>query len=145
VQWEGYLTASETVVITAGTSTTLDFSLSPALTSGQVLSFANIYFDSGSSNIKSSSYGVLDEIVALLRANPDVRVEIVGHTDSDGSESSNQTLSEQRAQSVANYLTQKGIPAASLSTSGMGETSPVVSNTTAEGKAQNRRIEFRVR
>jgi outer membrane protein OmpA-like peptidoglycan-associated protein len=144
-QLQGYTADTKTVSITTGSGATANFSLTPALVSGQVLTFANIYFDSGSSTIKASSYGVLDEIVALLQQNPDVNVEIVGHTDSDGSESSNQTLSEQRAQSVANYLTQRGIPASRLSTSGRGETSPVATNSTPEGKAQNRRIEFRVR
>jgi outer membrane protein OmpA-like peptidoglycan-associated protein len=142
---DGYMEASQTVVISMGAPAAADFTMTPALVSGQVLTFANIYFDSGSSTIKSTSYGVLDDIVQLLQENPDVLVEIVGHTDSDGSEGFNQTLSEQRAQSVANYLTQKGIPSSRLSTSGMGESSPVASNSTPEGKAQNRRIEFRIR
>ncbi len=144
-QFDGYMTASQTVAITAGSPATADFTMTQALVSGQVLTFANIYFDSGSATIKSSSYGVLDDIFSLLQQNPDVSVEIVGHTDSDGSESSNQRLSEQRSQSVANYLTQKGLPASRLSTSGRGESSPVASNSTSEGKAQNRRIEFHVR
>jgi outer membrane protein OmpA-like peptidoglycan-associated protein len=143
-QAEGYLTSSETVAISAGAASSVNFSMSHALVSGQVLTFANIYFDSGSSNIKSSSYGVLDGIVSLLIDNSEVRVEVVGHTDSDGSDSSNQRLSEQRAQSVVNFLTQRGVPASMLSTSGQGESNPVASNSTSEGKAQNRRIEFRV-
>ncbi|MGB4082058.1 MAG: OmpA family protein, partial [Candidatus Fermentibacter daniensis] len=75
---------------------------------------------------------------------PDATVRIAGHTDSDGSESFNQTLSEQRAQSVFTYLVNHGVSARRLSTIGYGETAPVVPNTSSANKAQNRRIEFTV-
>ena len=71
-------------------------------------------------------------------------IQIAGHTDSDGSESYNQTLSEQRAASVKNYLVDNGISASRLSTIGFGENLPVVSNGSAANKAMNRRIEFTV-
>ena len=114
------------------------------LQTGQVLSFDNIYFDSGSANIKPESYYILDNMVEILNANPNALVQIAGHTDSDGSTSYNQTLSEQRATSVFNYLVQRGVSAGMLTTIGFGESQPVVPNTSASNKAMNRRIEFTV-
>jgi outer membrane protein OmpA-like peptidoglycan-associated protein len=140
----GYLAASSVTQVTAGQTSVVDFSLRDALTQGTVLSFANIYFDSGSANIKPESYGVLDEIADLLMVNSTVRVEIAGHTDSDGSESYNRTLSERRAASVRDYLVQHGIASSRMTTIGHGESQPVASNDTAAGKSQNRRIEFRI-
>lgn len=142
---DGFLESSQTVSVPAGEITTKDFSLNSVLESGETLSFANIYFDSGSDVIQPSSYSVLDGVVALLANNSEVDVEIVGHTDSDGSTSYNQDLSRRRARSVMNYLTQHGIAGHRLSTSGMGESNPVASNSTSQGKAQNRRIEFIIR
>lgn len=141
---DGFLDGVETVSVTEGQTTTVDFSLNTGLESGGVLSFSNIYFESGSANIQPSSYSVLDEVVELLSFNSEVSVQIVGYTDSDGSSSFNQGLSERRAQSVMNYLTQSGIAGYRLSTMGMGESQPVASNSTPQGKAQNRRIEFRI-
>lgn len=141
---DGFLDGVRTVSVTAGQTTTVDFSLNPGLESGGILSFSNIYFESGSAAIQSSSYSVLDELVELLSNNSEVRVQIVGYTDSDGSSSFNQGLSQRRAQSVMNYLIQSGISGYRLSTMGMGESQPVASNSTPEGKAQNRRIEFRI-
>ncbi|MBN1434265.1 OmpA family protein [Candidatus Fermentibacterales bacterium] len=144
VEAPGFLGATSVVQITAGQTSVVDFAVREGLTQGTVLSFANIYFDSGSATIKTESYPVLDEIADLLRLNANVRVEISGHTDSDGSESYNRTLSENRAASVRDYLAQKGIAATRMTTVGMGESRPVSGNDTAAGKARNRRIEFRV-
>ncbi len=71
-------------------------------------------------------------------------IEIGGHTDSDGSDQTNQALSERRAQAVADYLTPHGIPGDRFTTRGYGETNPIVPNDSAAHKARNRRIEFRV-
>jgi OOP family OmpA-OmpF porin len=70
---------------------------------------------------------------------------VVGHTDTDGEDASNQTLSEKRAQAVADYLVKAGLPADRFTATGYGSTQPVASNDTDEGRAQNRRIEFVVR
>jgi outer membrane protein OmpA-like peptidoglycan-associated protein len=140
----GYLDATQVVSVPAGGTATAELRLRPALQQGQVMSFANIYFDSGSATLKPSSFSVLDDVADLLRENSEVRVEISGHTDSDGSSSYNQDLSRRRAESVRSYLVQKGISASRLTTVGYGESQPVASNATADGKAQNRRIEFRV-
>ncbi len=141
---EGFLPKSQPVVVPADQTIVVSFELRPALVQGQVLRFTNIYFDVASATIKPESYAVLDDIVTTLLDNPNARVQIGGHTDSDGSESYNQTLSEQRAASVFNYLVNHGVPARMLTTMGYGESSPVVPNTSAANKAQNRRIEFTV-
>ncbi|MBD3277246.1 MAG: OmpA family protein, partial [Candidatus Aegiribacteria sp.] len=134
---EGYRPSSDVVVVSPDETAIVDFVLKPALQEGQVLSFDNIYFDSGSATIKPESYYVLDNMVEILNANPNASVQIAGHTDSDGSSSYNQTLSEQRAASVFNYLVQRGVPASMLSTMGFGESQPVVPNTSAQNKAMN--------
>ena len=141
---EGYVTRSQPVVVAEDQTTIVDFILRPELETGQVLSFDNIYFDVASANIKPESFYVLDNMVEILDANPNARVQIAGHTDSDGSNSYNQTLSEQRAASVFTYLVQHGISASRLTTIGFGEIQPVVPNTSAANKAMNRRIEFTV-
>jgi len=141
---DGFLPKTQAVVVSADDTTVINFELRPALVQGQVLRFNNIYFDVASANIKPESYPVLDQIVATLLENTNARVQIAGHTDSDGSNEYNQTLSEQRAASVFNYLVSKGVPANRLTTIGFGETMPVVPNTSSANKAQNRRIEFTV-
>ena len=141
---EGYVTGSKVVVVNSGETTVQDIELRPELVEGQVLSFDNIYFDVGSANIKRESYSILDNVVATLEANPDVSVRIAGHTDSDGSSSYNQTLSEQRAQSVRTYLVNHGIASSRLTTVGYGESRPAVPNDSAANKARNRRIEFEI-
>ncbi|MCK4505879.1 MAG: OmpA family protein [Candidatus Aegiribacteria sp.] len=142
---DGYIESVKTVSVSGGAMTIADFTLNPALESGETLSFASIYFNSGSDVIQLISHGILDEVVSLLTDNSGVTVEIVGHTDSDGSSSLNQDLSLRRARSVRNYLIQRGIAAGRLSTSGMGESHPIASNSTPQGKAENRRIDFIIR
>jgi outer membrane protein OmpA-like peptidoglycan-associated protein len=122
----------------------VSFTLRAALRAGDVMSFDNIYFASGSANLKPESYSILDSVAILLRDNPSARIQIAGHTDSDGSESSNQTLSENRAHSVYQYLVSKGIAGNRMTTIGHGEANPIVPNDSAANKARNRRIEFTV-
>ena len=102
-----------------------------------------ILFDVNSANIKAESYGTLKEIANVLKENADVKVKIVGHTDSDGDENKNLDLSKRRAESVKNTLTKEfGINESRMETDGMGETKPVSKNDTPAGKANNRRVEF---
>jgi len=140
----GYVPRSQPVVVGESQTAIVDFVLRPVLETGQVLSFNNIYFDSGSSTIKPESYPVLNNIAEILLENSAAMVQIAGHTDSDGSESYNQGLSEQRAASVYTYLVQRGVSASRMTTLGFGEGNPVVPNTSAANKAMNRRIEFTV-
>ena len=104
-----------------------------------------ILFDTNKSTIKSTSTTVLNELGKALLDNPTVKVKITGHTDSDGKETDNQKLSEQRAESVKNYLvTNFGIDKNKIITNGKGENSPIADNTKEEGKRQNRRVEFNI-
>ena len=144
VQAEDYLNVVKVQVMTPEETTIFDVEMRPALVEGQVLSFNNIYFESGSAQIKPESFGILDQVAATLIENSGVLVRVAGHTDSDGSASYNQGLSERRANSVLDYLVRKGVAGNTLTTIGYGEESPVVPNTSAGNKAQNRRIEFTV-
>jgi OmpA-OmpF porin, OOP family len=102
-----------------------------------------ILFETGSDKINPQSTGILKEIAAVLTENRELKVKIVGHTDSDGNDAANLNLSDKRAAAVKNVLvTVFAIDAVRLSTIGKGETQPVAPNTTAEGKANNRRVEF---
>jgi outer membrane protein OmpA-like peptidoglycan-associated protein len=102
-----------------------------------------ITFDVGSDKIKPDSYGVLREIGLVLQENPNVRVKIIGHTDSDGNAQNNLELSKKRALAVKNALTKQfGIEASRMETDGKGASEPVDSNNTPQGKANNRRVEF---
>ena len=142
VMAEGYLNVVKVKVMVPEQTTLFDVEMRPELVEGQVLSFNNIYFESGSSQIKAESFGILDTVAQTLIANQGVNVRIAGHTDSDGSASYNQGLSERRANAVRDYLVNKGVPSGALSTIGYGEEQPSVPNTSAANKAQNRRIEF---
>jgi len=106
----------------------------------------NIEFDSGKDTIKPSSYADLDSVGTVLNDWPEAEVEIGGYTDSQGSEKFNQSLSEKRAQAVKNYLTDKynKIRPDNLKPKGYGEINPVAGNDTPEGRAQNRRVEFKL-
>lgn len=102
-----------------------------------------ILFDVNSDKIKPESYGALKEIANVLKENGDVKVKIVGHTDSDGKDDANLELSKKRAAAVKVALSNEfGIDASRMETDGHGESKPVGDNTKAEGKAQNRRVEF---
>lgn len=101
-----------------------------------------ILFDVNKSTIKGESMGTINEIVKMLKEHSNLKFSIEGHTDSDGDDSFNQKLSEERAASVKNALVKSGIDASRLNTKGWGESKPVDSNSTPEGKANNRRVEF---
>ena len=144
VSAEGYLPETFPVEIVKGETAIKNVKLVKKLEKEEVIVLRGINFASGQAVIPPSEYPVLDQVVQVLKANEKVIVEIGGHTDSVGSETYNQGLSERRAQSVRNYLIQRGIPASRLSARGYGEYQPVASNTTRDGRSQNRRIEFKV-
>jgi OOP family OmpA-OmpF porin len=100
-------------------------------------------FDTGKSSIKPLSFPILDDVVAIMKKNPKLKVEIQGHTDNRGAEKYNQQLSENRARSVMEYLMGKGIEQSRLSSMGYGFSKPAASNLTEEGRAQNRRVELK--
>jgi outer membrane protein OmpA-like peptidoglycan-associated protein len=102
-----------------------------------------IQFDFGKDTIKPESNRILDDIAAILNAHPEIeKVRVEGHTDSIGTATYNQGLSERRARSVVNALVPRGVPAAKLVAAGFGFTRPIESNATALGRAKNRRVEF---
>ncbi len=103
-----------------------------------------ILFDSDKSDIKSSESIKLNELAEVFSNYPENIVIVEGHTDSDGAESYNQTLSEKRAASVESYLRRKNLDIASLSSVGYGESQPIVSNDTTTNKAMNRRVEIKI-
>ncbi len=100
-----------------------------------------VYFDTNKYNINADSRATLDKLASVLIEFPDTDVLVIGHTDSAGSEEYNMTLSQNRAQSVTNYFTgPKGLSSGRFTTNWFGETSPIATNDTAEGRAQNRRV-----
>lgn len=105
---------------------------------------ADISFDVGRSTVKSNLAGVLNQFANTLNANPVTTVTIVGHTDSTGSDAVNNPLSLDRANSARDYLIARGVGVARFSTEGRGSREPVADNSTAEGRAKNRRVEIYV-
>ena len=103
-----------------------------------------IRFDFDSSTIKADFTPFLDHIAGLLQSHPGARIELGGHASAEGTETYNQKLSERRAAAVYDYLVEHGIPEESLSSIGHGESKPLASNETLEGRAKNRRVEFKV-
>lgn len=103
---------------------------------------ANVTFDSSSSSLKPAGANTLTGVTMVLKEYPKTAVNIAGHTDSSGSRALNMTLSQQRADSVASSLIVQGVEASRIRTQGMGPDHPVASNKTADGKAQNRRVEI---
>ncbi len=118
--------------------------IAKTLLDGKQLTFTNVRFKHNSDELTDSSKLVLDNVANVLGSLTDLKLEIEGHTDSDGAETYNQILSEKRSISVKNYLISKGIDGERLSTIGLGESKPIESNATKEGKALNGRIEFKV-
>lgn len=101
-----------------------------------------IHFDFNQSTIKPESMGTLNNIVTILKNNPEVKFEIGGHTDSDGDEAYNLTLSQQRSEAVKAQLIKMGVEGSRLTAVGYGKNKPINNNNTPEGKADNRRVEF---
>jgi outer membrane protein OmpA-like peptidoglycan-associated protein len=112
------------------------------LTEGKLVSYG-IYFDVNKDVVKPESYGTLKGIADVLKENPDLRIKIVGHTDSDGTDAANLDLSKRRGASVKNELVKTfGIDASRLESDGSGESQPVAANDSPVNKALNRRVEF---
>ncbi|ELQ6170937.1 OmpA family lipoprotein [Cronobacter dublinensis] len=102
----------------------------------------NVTFDSSQANLKPAGANTLTGVAMVLKEYPKTAVNVVGYTDSTGGQALNMKLSQQRAESVASALITQGVAANRIRTSGMGPANPVASNSTEEGKAQNRRVEI---
>jgi outer membrane protein OmpA-like peptidoglycan-associated protein len=109
---------------------------------GLVVNLSDVLFDTGKYTLRPLAREKLAKISGIVLAYPDLRLAIEGNTDSVGSEAMNQTLSERRAAAVLDYLAKESVPAASMTSRGFGESQPVASNDTAEGRQQNRRVEL---
>jgi outer membrane protein OmpA-like peptidoglycan-associated protein len=121
----------------------IDIALDP-ISQGTVFRLNNIFFDYNKYELKEKSMAELDELVRFMQENAEVRGEISGHTDNIGTSEANLTLSLNRAKSVYEYLIKAGIEAKRLTFKGYGATKPDATNDTEEGRARNRRIEFKI-
>ncbi|OFX17128.1 MAG: hypothetical protein A2033_09625 [Bacteroidetes bacterium GWA2_31_9] len=110
----------------------------------QVVRLNNIFFDDGSSALKTESNPELNRFVQFLKVNKKIEIEISGHTDNLGDHSTNMEVSIKRAKAVADYLTSNGISDKRLTVTGYGDTVPIGFNNTEEGRTRNKRIEFKV-
>ena len=111
---------------------------------GQIVRLNNIFFETGKSELMPESFLELDRTVEFLKNNPNMEIEIGGHTDDIGTETDNQKLSQERAQAVANYIASKGISSSKLKVVGYGESKPLKDNVDDEARQYNRRVEFTV-
>jgi outer membrane protein OmpA-like peptidoglycan-associated protein len=116
----------------------------PTFSVGSTFVLKDIFFEFDKSTILQQSFFELMRLITLLNTYPDMQIEVGGHTDSKGSDSYNQRLSESRAKAVADYLISKGISERRLQYRGYGKTKPIDTNETEEGRARNRRVEFKI-
>jgi outer membrane protein OmpA-like peptidoglycan-associated protein len=109
---------------------------------GLVVTMADVLFDTGKYDLRPPTREALARLSGIALAHPGLRFEVEGHTDSTGSDELNQTLSQQRAGAVRDYLVQQGLPAGTITAVGFGKTAPVADNSTADGRQKNRRVEL---
>jgi outer membrane protein OmpA-like peptidoglycan-associated protein len=114
------------------------------VTKDQIVIKDKVLFDTGKSTIKPVSHEILNAVVQVLRDYPALAIRVEGHTDSVGSASSNQRLSEARAKSVRAFIAEAGIEDGRLSAKGLGEERPIDTNRTNRGRSNNRRVEFHI-
>jgi tetratricopeptide (TPR) repeat protein len=146
VKADGYLFHSENFDIPAGSdynmvNKTIELK---NIKCGSKIALRNVFFDTGKSTIRPESYPELDRLVKLMNDVATLKIELSGHTDNTGSATSNQTLSQSRAQAVVDYLAGKGIAKTRMVAKGYGSDRPVASNDSAEGRQENRRTEFEI-
>jgi len=111
---------------------------------GQTIHLNNLFFETGKTSLSQESFPELQRLLVILQTNPSMKVEISGHTDNIGSEDVNLKLSQMRAEAVFKFLTEHNIATDRIVTKGYGSSQPVASNTTNEGRAQNRRVDFKI-
>jgi outer membrane protein OmpA-like peptidoglycan-associated protein/outer membrane protein assembly factor BamB len=114
----------------------------PKAVKGTGFTVDSIHYKTGSANLEPNSIPTLNKLLEMMNENPDLKIEIEGHTDSTGSDEFNMTLSDLRAEAVASWLIQNGVSSKRISTKGYGETNPVADNSTEEGRRKNRRTEI---
>jgi outer membrane protein OmpA-like peptidoglycan-associated protein len=121
----------------------LDISLHPVV-AGEKVVLKNIFYETNSYDLKSESMPELEKVISFLKNNPKVNIEISGHTDNVGDIKSNQLLSEKRAKAIYDFLVKGGIEPLRMIYKGYGESKPLATNDTEEGRSQNRRTEFTI-
>ena len=142
LRFSGWSTHSTPYVTNIKITTAAPDTRSKLITEGKLVSYG-IYFDVNKDVVKAESFGTLSEIAKTLKENPSVKIKIIGYTDSDGDDAKNLDLSKRRSGAVKSALsTEFGVEGARIETDGKGESEPISPNTTAEGKAKNRRVEF---
>lgn len=141
----GYLNATDSVELVAGNDASgiKNIFLTP-IEVGVTVRLKNIYFDFDKTTLKAESFVELNKVVEFLNQNGTVEIEIEGHTDSKGADEYNRNLSQGRSQSVVDYLASQGIDSGRLKAQGYGESKPIDTNDTEDGRANNRRVEFTV-
>lgn len=149
VQAENYLPQEVDCEVKPGEKSSLDLTLEKpkeaVVVDDKIILPDAIYFEFGSSVIKSESHSVLDQVAQILTTRDDYKeLHVEGHTDNVGGEEPNQKLSKNRSLSVKKYLMSKGIKGEKIKAVGFGKTKPIATNTTAEGRAENRRVEFNI-
>ncbi len=146
IKASGYLSDMKQVIIPAdysGNSFTFNISLIK-IKVGKKVVLNNILFQTGKSVLTTSSYAELNHLLELMKDNPNMKIEISGHTDITGSAAINLKLSGERARAVVDYLVKKGVDRARLEYRGYGSSQPIATNATSEGRAKNRRVEFKI-
>lgn len=143
-----YGTYTEVVELTADESREIKVVLKPTkvrVEEQQIVILDIVYFEFDSDVIKPESYGLLKEVAATILAHPNMgRIEVAGHTDEMGPDDHNLELSQRRAESVRKFLIEQGVAAERLVAKGYGETKPIASNASVDGRAKNRRVEFTI-
>lgn len=139
----GYLTRNDTLWITNSNRTTIvrDYYLTP-VEPGLRFTYNNIHFHFGTSYLRKESLEVLQTFIKILEDNPAITIEIAGHSDDEGPDDYNLSLSQERAESIAAFMVNAGIDKSRLTARGYGETKPVDPGITKAAKARNRRVEF---
>lgn len=143
---DGFIAVSDNLDATKVTEyreITRDLLLTPIVV-GQTIRLNNIFFDFGSDTLRPESFPELQRVAGLLRDNPQVIIQISGHTDNVGNDQSNVSLSQRRANAVMEYLLAQGLPHNRVSAHGYGRARPIVPNDTEAGRSQNRRVEFTI-
>ncbi len=143
VKSPGYMSYNDAVRDIPADGKVVVFSLSP-LTVGTTIRLNKVYFERGKAVLLDSSYAELDHLVEMLKENPDIKIELSGHTDNQGSPKLNMKLSQDRVDAVKAYLVSKGIDPKRIKGKGYGGTRPVASNASEETRRLNRRVEFKI-
>lgn len=141
IRHKGYMFVNFSLDLTTDKRTQIDVALT-ALRPGTVLLLHNILFDNNMAFLRPESYAELDRVARLMGENPDMKIEILAHTDNVGNAASNQKLSDRRAASAVQYLFENGVTPDRMRAKGLGATKPIADNATEEGRQLNRRVEL---